>query len=836
MPDFFASLFDTTGFVPRKSSGEGWSTELIWLHVTSDLFIWLAYISIPLVLLYFTRRRDLPFPRLFILFAIFILSCGTTHLIDAITFEYPIYRFAGLMKLITAAVSWATVIALVPLVPRVMNAVHDASQPGPDTRFHRPLRMGSQARASRAIDYAVAVVAALLGIGVRAAIDPLLANDHIFVVALLAVVYVSWQYGFGPGIACLIVGVGGYTYLFVKPRNSFVVEGLGAQLAIALFFFCGVACAALGESQRAATRRARRAVATAELRQEELEAEVAHRKAIEGKLVAAQRETVENLARLNAFLDHAPLGIAFFDSDLRYVKVNPYLAQTNGMPVADHIGRTLQEVIPDFPPKLLAAYRQVASPAGQSFNAQIRRRDVHDRELLRDWQIVAFPIRHSKDVSFGAGVVVQDVTERLKAEDILKGQTEILERMVQERTAELLAEIDERKRAEAEVFAKQKFLDAVLANVSEGIVACDEAGNLTMFNRAAQELLPSEPLRPEEWAARYNLFRGDGTTPLSRDEGPLLRALQGENVRDVELVVAPPGLPPRILIANGQRLSDRTLGAVVSIRDITDQRKADEQIREAEAELRRSNFELKRSNDELEKFAYIASHDLQEPLRKIQTFGDRLRERCRAELPDFGQDYIERMLSAASRMRRLIDDLLIFSRVASIRQTLRSIDLKKLVLEVVSDLEVRIGQTNGTVRVGELPTLEADPSQMRQLFQNLIANAVKFRKPDIAPIVSIASERIEEPSSDPKSDGPISLLKITVEDNGIGFDEKYRDRIFEVFQRLHGREEYEGTGVGLAICRKIVERHGGTITARSRAGEGATFVIVLPIGQSPAQA
>lgn len=820
MLDFFAKLFDTTGFMPRKSSGEGWSTELIWLHVTSDLFIWLAYISIPLTLLYFTRRRDLPFPRLFVLFAIFILSCGTTHLLDAIGFEYPIYRFSGLMKLVTAVVSWATVIALIPLVPRVMNAVHEASQPGSDTKFHRPLPIGPQARWSRASDYAVAVVAALLAIGIRAAIDPILADDHIFVVALLAVVYVSWRYGFGPGIVCLLIGVGGYTYLFVKPRNSFVVEGLGAQLAIALFFFCGVACAALGESHRAAQRRARRAVATAELRREELEAEVAHRKAIAGKLVTAQRETAENLARLNAFLDHAPLGIAFFDSDLRYVRVNPYLAQTNGKPVAEHIGRTLEEVISDFPPELLNAYRQVASPAGELFTTQIRRRDAHDRERQRDWQVTAFPI-HSKDASFGAGVVVQDVTERLKEEDILKRQTEVLEQLVQERTAELLA--------------KQKFLDAVLASVSEGIVACDADGNLTMFNRAAQELLPAEPLPPEEWAERYNLFRGDGATPLSRDEVPLLRALQGENIRDVELVVAPPGLPPRILIANGQRLSDLNLGAVVSIRDITDQRQADRQIREAEADLRRANFELKRSNDELEKFAYIASHDLQEPLRKIQAFGDRLRERCREGLPDYGQDYIERMLSAASRMRRLIDDLLTFSRVATLQQAFRPVDLKKLVLEVVSDLEVRMSQTGGTVQVGELPAIESDPSQMRQLFQNLIANALKFQKPGVPPIVLIGCERVEEPSSDPKFDGPISLCRITVEDNGIGFDEKYRDRIFEVFQRLHGRDEYEGTGVGLAICRKIVERHGGTITARSQAGEGATFVVVLPIGQFTAQ-
>src|SRR5215470_8532871 len=131
MLEVFTHLFDPTGFPPRRACGDGWTPALIWLHITSDLFIWLAYVSIPLVLLYFTRRRDLPFPRLFLLFALFILACGTTHLIEAIIFDYPVYRLAGVVKLITAIVSWATVFALIPVVPRVMNAVTEAAKPGP---------------------------------------------------------------------------------------------------------------------------------------------------------------------------------------------------------------------------------------------------------------------------------------------------------------------------------------------------------------------------------------------------------------------------------------------------------------------------------------------------------------------------------------------------------------------------------------------------------------------------------------------------------------------------------------------------------------------------------
>jgi signal transduction histidine kinase len=197
-------------------------------------------------------------------------------------------------------------------------------------------------------------------------------------------------------------------------------------------------------------------------------------------------------------------------------------------------------------------------------------------------------------------------------------------------------------------------------------------------------------------------------------------------------------------------------------------------------------------------------------------------------LPDNGKEYVDRMLSAAARMRRLIDDLLTFSRVTTQKKPYRRLDLGRLVREVVSDLDIRIGQANGTVRIGALPRLDADASQMRQLFQNLIANAVKFHRPGVAPVVDVEGELVHRSAPDPDADEPVPMCRIVVRDNGIGFDEKYRDRIFNVFQRLHGRDEYEGTGVGLAICRKIAERHGGTITAHSREGEGTTFVVTLP--------
>jgi len=233
----------------------------------------------------------------------------------------------------------------------------------------------------------------------------------------------------------------------------------------------------------------------------------------------------------------------------------------------------------------------------------------------------------------------------------------------------------------------------------------------------------------------------------------------------------------------------------------------------------------------LEQFAYVASHDLQEPLRKIQAFGDRLRTRFHDQLAEQGRDYIERMLSSATRMRRLIDDLLLFSRVTTKPQSPARIDLDGVLGGVLADLEVGIEKAGAAIEAEPLPALEADPMQMRQLFQNLIGNALKFASPDTPPCIRIWAERAEAPSMDEAPPAAEEWWNVSFQDNGIGFDEKYTDRIFQVFQRLHGRDEYEGTGVGLAICRKIVERHGGLIAARSQPGKGATFIVTLPAKQ-----
>lgn len=251
----------------------------------------------------------------------------------------------------------------------------------------------------------------------------------------------------------------------------------------------------------------------------------------------------------------------------------------------------------------------------------------------------------------------------------------------------------------------------------------------------------------------------------------------------------------------------------------------------SEDELRNKLYVLESAKESLEQFAYVASHDLQEPLRKIRAFGDRLTAKYGEQLQGNGQDYIARMQNAAQRMQRLIDDLLQYSRVGRIQGEAQAINLTDLVAEVLDDVGDSVEKSNATVTYQGLPVMEGERWQIRQLFQNLISNAIKFRKKDVPPKVRVTTREI--PSNELSQLRKDHLLdttyyEIKVIDNGIGFDEKYLDRIFDIFQRLHGRNEYSGTGIGLAICRKIVENHYGAIAAHATPGQGATFSIILP--------
>lgn len=267
------------------------------------------------------------------------------------------------------------------------------------------------------------------------------------------------------------------------------------------------------------------------------------------------------------------------------------------------------------------------------------------------------------------------------------------------------------------------------------------------------------------------------------------------------------------LAKNRLLVSARLLGSIV-------------ERKQAEEATQLYAAQLERSNQDLKDFAFIASHDLQDPLRKIQAFGDRVREKYDPVLDREGKEYLERMNSSASRMQSMIQDLLAYSRVTTQAKPFMPVSLKKLAEEVISDLEMRIERSGGQVELGDLPVIEGDPVQIRQLLQNLIGNGLKFHHPGASPLVRVSGGPV------PLSRSPlIQVVQIEVSDNGIGFDERYLERIFQPFQRLVGKSQYEGSGIGLAICRKIVERHNGSITAKSSPGQGTTFIVTLPVRQ-----
>jgi signal transduction histidine kinase len=243
---------------------------------------------------------------------------------------------------------------------------------------------------------------------------------------------------------------------------------------------------------------------------------------------------------------------------------------------------------------------------------------------------------------------------------------------------------------------------------------------------------------------------------------------------------------------------------------------------QAQKEIRDYANELERRNRELRDFVDIASHDMHEPLRKIQIFSDLLVTRYNQSFDERGHYYLTNVSKAANHMQQLIVDLLHYSRVTAARRPFTEVDLNQVMERVLSNLEFQIQTHQASIEVGQLPTIEADETLMAQLFQNLIGNAIKFHAPEQHPKVTVSANVL---SSLP------ALCQITVSDDGIGFDEKYLERMFQPFERLHSKQDFEGTGMGLAICRKIVERHQGAITAHSAPGQGASFIVTIPIRQ-----
>ncbi|MFD2571975.1 ATP-binding protein [Spirosoma soli] len=379
------------------------------------------------------------------------------------------------------------------------------------------------------------------------------------------------------------------------------------------------------------------------------------------------------------------------------------------------------------------------------------------------------------------------------------------------------------KRAQLQLQQQAQLLEDVLAASPASIALMkpvyDESGTITdfVFSQVNQALshLTSQPIEKMVGTSVEQLF------PYYKEGG----------LFDHYRAVVETGQPDRFEVpyyADGVKgwfdilVGPQADGIVINFVDIT-------LLKQLQQQLESKVAELNSANENLQQFAYVASHDLQEPLRKVQSFSDVLLSRYGPLVGDSGQDMMHRMQAAAARMQTLIRDLLAYSRVTSNRELFVPVALSEVVNDVLTDLDFSIQESHTVIDVDELPTVPGDQRQLRQLFQNLLVNAIKFVRPGETPHIKITSRPAQPDELTPALQTKQKpYVALAVEDNGIGFDQEFQDRIFQLFERLHSRSQYQGTGIGLAICKRVVENHDGQIRAHSAPGQGATFVVYLP--------
>ncbi len=382
--------------------------------------------------------------------------------------------------------------------------------------------------------------------------------------------------------------------------------------------------------------------------------------------------------------------------------------------------------------------------------------------------------------------------------------------------------------AEKEIREQREWFRVTLTSIGDAVIAVDTEEKVNFLNPVAESL------------TGWKMEEAQGQ-PLSM-VFPIINEVTLEEVKNPVSKVLQSGLP--VALANHTALitkDDRSMpvedsaapikdaaggiiGVVLVFHDVTEKRRAEEALQEAhdnlDKKVRERTAELEWKNRELQEFAYVASHDLQEPLRKIKLFEEMVEKELKVALSDQGKDYLRRMNHAADRMQRLIKSLLSYSRTSANKSPYERVDLKPVAEVIARDLLPEETGLTPVIEIADLPAIDADPVQMHQLLQNLIANAIHYHKEGQVPIVKISSSVLGR------------TCKLIIEDNGIGFDMAYVDKIFLPFERLNARNKYDGTGMGLAICRKIAELHGGRIEARSTPGEGATFIVTLPMRQT----
>ncbi|KJU87034.1 multi-sensor signal transduction histidine kinase [Candidatus Magnetobacterium bavaricum] len=486
-----------------------------------------------------------------------------------------------------------------------------------------------------------------------------------------------------------------------------------------------------------------------------------------------------------SFMKNSPMAAFIKDESGKYIYANEQIARFTNMTIEDIVGKTDFDLFPPETATEVRAHDDMVLAVNKTVDLV---ETFRQEDGIHQWLVIKFPFKDETGKRMLAGMSI-DMTARKRIEEALRKSEEKYHNIINT-TPEGFFEVDRNLR----------------------IIEVNEALCL-MLNKTQAELIGQQ------------LY--DTETAVGEEEGDdnLVNGLvgvfkTGNSIASNVTFKRHDGrqLHSRINISAIKDTDGVITGAFAMLADISE-------LVEIKDSLSLHARELKRSNEELQEFASVASHDLQEPLRKIIAFGDRLKDKHASNIPAEGLDYLSRMQGAAARMQTLIDGLLNFARVTTRAKPFSPTDLNEIIKDVLSDLEVRLIKCGGRVEVDLLPTIDADKMQMQQLFMNLIGNGLKFHRVDVPPVVLVKCIVGRPGASDSGKEG---FCEITVSDNGIGFDERYLDRLFKPFQRLVSKEKYEGTGMGLAICEKIVKRHGGEIVAHSVPNEGSTFLIRLP--------
>lgn len=507
---------------------------------------------------------------------------------------------------------------------------------------------------------------------------------------------------------------------------------------------------------------------------------------------------------LNASVDL----IAVYDKETRLIAMNKRCAEVYGIRQDEWVGKTFLEIYPQG--KESQAYHDLLA----ALDGQLVHNFSFQSDLVKKYyENFVIPLKYDNGEVYAALVMAHDNTAIIEASEEVK-------------TANVeLKELNEKLRLSEERYAR------MINEVEDyAIILMDSDGIIENWNKGAEKIkgYKADEIIGKHFSIFYTPHDKQKRLPqqlLDIAEKKGKAAFEGWRMRkDGSMFWG------SMVITALHDTNNTVIGFSKVTRDLTERKISEDKLQMYADELLQKNKELERSNSELGSFSYVASHDLQEPLRKIQGFGNLIMNSEIANLSESGKDYFNRMIKAASRMQGLIDSLLEFSRTNTDIKNFEQVDLNDLVEEVKKDMRESIESTGASIVSENLPTFTVIPFQFRQLLVNLIGNSIKYAKKDGSPVIKILTKKIA-PKDLPENFTVSSAeyYRFTITDNGIGFEQEYAEKIFELFQRLHGKNEYTGSGIGLAICKKIAENHSGLISAESEPGVGSSFHIYLPV-------